>query len=177
VNQGSSDSTPDENGTGPERDFEGTDKPGGKGGVDKLDQDGNNGCGNDDDFEDDNEGNCGGKAKTKPPKDNPKPPKPPKDPKPPKTNDNPKKNDPPVVVSNTPPTTPPTIVSDASSTGTDRDPRRARRGGNEAAPVVTLGADVLPFTGINVFDLLAVMLGLALLGTTLFYAGRRLTRA
>ena len=31
----------------------------GSGGVDKLDQDGNNGCGNDDDFEDDNEGWCG----------------------------------------------------------------------------------------------------------------------
>lgn len=30
--------------------------------MDLLDQDGNNGCGNDDDFEDDNNGNCGGKA-------------------------------------------------------------------------------------------------------------------
>ena len=87
-NQGSSESTPDENGTGPERDHEGTDKPGNGGGVDKLDQDGNNGCGNDDDFEDDNEGNCGGKAKAKPPKppktDKPKPPKT-DTPKPPKT--------------------------------------------------------------------------------------------
>ncbi|HYP24319.1 MAG TPA: hypothetical protein VEV43_12160, partial [Actinomycetota bacterium] len=31
--------------------------------VDKADQDGNNGCGNDDDFEDDNEGWCGRKPK------------------------------------------------------------------------------------------------------------------
>lgn len=38
----------------------GKDKPGYDGGLDKGDQDGNNGCGNDDDFEDDNNGNCGG---------------------------------------------------------------------------------------------------------------------
>jgi hypothetical protein len=61
--QGKSTSTPDQNGSGPERDYEGTDKPGGAGGMDKDDQDGNNGCGNDDDFEDDNEGWCGGKPK------------------------------------------------------------------------------------------------------------------
>ncbi|MEA2498332.1 MAG: hypothetical protein QOH26_737 [Actinomycetota bacterium] len=58
-NQGNAESTPDQNGHGPERDYEGTDKPNGAGGVDKNDQDGNNGCGNDDDFEDDNEGWCG----------------------------------------------------------------------------------------------------------------------
>jgi hypothetical protein len=34
--------------------------------VDQDDQDGNNGCGNDDDFEDDNEGWCGGKPKPQP---------------------------------------------------------------------------------------------------------------
>ena len=62
-NQGKSESTPDQDGHGPERDFEGTDKPNGAGGVDKEDQDGNNGCGNDDDFEDDNEGWCGQKPK------------------------------------------------------------------------------------------------------------------
>ena len=37
----------------------GTDKPGGSGGHDILDQDGNNGCGNDQDFDDDNNGWCG----------------------------------------------------------------------------------------------------------------------
>ncbi|MEA2499019.1 MAG: hypothetical protein QOH26_1424 [Actinomycetota bacterium] len=58
-NQGNSLSAPDENGHGPERDFGGTDKPDGPGGMDLADQDGNNGCGNDDDFEDDNEGWCG----------------------------------------------------------------------------------------------------------------------
>ena len=42
----------------------GADKPGCTGGVDRTDQDGNNGCGNDADREDDNNGNCGhGKAK------------------------------------------------------------------------------------------------------------------
>jgi hypothetical protein len=58
-NQGWAMSEPDANGTGPERDMAGRDQPGGPGGMDVLDQDGNNGCGNDDDFEDDNEGWCG----------------------------------------------------------------------------------------------------------------------
>jgi hypothetical protein len=58
-NQGSSSSEPDGDGHGPERDEGGLDKPDGPGGLDVLDQDGNNGCGNDDDFEDDNEGWCG----------------------------------------------------------------------------------------------------------------------
>lgn len=59
--QGGSDSEPDQDGKGPERDSNGTDKPGGPGGEDS-DRDGNNGCGNDDDFNDDNEGRCGGPA-------------------------------------------------------------------------------------------------------------------
>jgi hypothetical protein len=62
-NQGNSSSDPDDDGHGPDRSNGGPDKPGGSGGVDKEDQDGNNGCGNDDDFEDDNEGWCGGKPK------------------------------------------------------------------------------------------------------------------
>lgn len=41
----------------------GKDKLGYDAGLDKGDQDGNNGCGNDDDFEDDNNGNCKGKDK------------------------------------------------------------------------------------------------------------------
>jgi len=56
--QGNSPSDPDDDGRGPDRLNEGTDKPGQGGGVDTDDQDGNNGCGNDDDFEDDNEGLC-----------------------------------------------------------------------------------------------------------------------
>lgn len=64
--QGNSDSDPDDNTNGPDRSNGGPDKPGGTGGVDKDDQDGNNGCGNDDDFEDDNEGWCGGKPTTEP---------------------------------------------------------------------------------------------------------------
>ena len=62
-NQGNSTSDPDDDGRGPDRSNGGADKPDGPGGVDLADQDGNNGCGNDDDFEDDNEGWCGGKPK------------------------------------------------------------------------------------------------------------------
>jgi len=58
-NQGNSKSDPDDDGHGPDRSNGGPDKADGSGGVDKADQDGNNGCGNDDDFEDDNEGWCG----------------------------------------------------------------------------------------------------------------------
>lgn len=57
--QGRSSSDPDDDGRGPDRSNGGADKPDGPGGVDPADQDGNNGCGNDDDFEDDNEGWCG----------------------------------------------------------------------------------------------------------------------
>src|SRR5688572_5326155 len=53
--QGRSMSVPDQNGHGPERDTNGVDKPGGTGGLDD-DRDYNNGCGNDTDFNDDNEG-------------------------------------------------------------------------------------------------------------------------
>jgi hypothetical protein len=60
-NQGNAQSDPDDDGHGPDRSNGGADQPGGPGGVDKADQDGNNGCGNDDDFEDDNEGWCGQK--------------------------------------------------------------------------------------------------------------------
>jgi hypothetical protein len=58
--QGNSPSDPDGDSNG------GPDKPGKPGGVDLDDQDGNNGCGNDDDFEDDNNGNCGGNKPTYP---------------------------------------------------------------------------------------------------------------
>ena len=57
-NQGNAQSDPDDDGNGPDRSNGGADKPGGPGGDDLADQDGNNGCGNDDDFEDDNEGHC-----------------------------------------------------------------------------------------------------------------------
>jgi hypothetical protein len=59
-NQGKAESHPDDS-KGPMR-YEGElgpDKPGGPGGTDLEDQDGNNGCGNDDDFNDDNNGHCG----------------------------------------------------------------------------------------------------------------------
>lgn len=47
----------------------GKDKIGLDGGFDKGDQDGNNGCGNDDDFEDDNNGNCNSRNHNKNPGD------------------------------------------------------------------------------------------------------------
>jgi hypothetical protein len=58
-NQGAAKADPDDDGHGPDRSNGGIDQPGGAGGVDLADQDGNNGCGNDDDFEDDDEGWCG----------------------------------------------------------------------------------------------------------------------
>lgn len=58
-NQGNTSADPDDDGRGPDRSNGGTDVPDGVGGFDKADQDRNNGCGNDDDFEDDNEGWCG----------------------------------------------------------------------------------------------------------------------
>jgi hypothetical protein len=61
--QGKASSDPDDNGKGPERTNGRSDKLNGNGGVDHADQDGNTGCGNDDDFEDDNEGWCGKKRR------------------------------------------------------------------------------------------------------------------
>ena len=61
--QGRAGADPDDDGRGPDRSNGGADQPSGPGGVDMEDQDGNNGCGNDDDFEDDNEGWCGRKPK------------------------------------------------------------------------------------------------------------------
>jgi hypothetical protein len=58
--QGKSPSDPDREENG------GPDKPGEAGGLDVEDQDRNNGCGNDDDFEDDNNGNCFGVTTTVP---------------------------------------------------------------------------------------------------------------
>jgi len=55
-NQGNTHADPDGAANG------GVDQPDGAGGVDLADQDGNNGCGNDDDFEDDNKGRCGRQA-------------------------------------------------------------------------------------------------------------------
>lgn len=72
--QGNSKSDPDDNGKGPDRSNGGFDKPGYTGGI-NSDRDGNNGCGNDTDREDDNEGWCGRKPKQEVvcPKPTPKP--------------------------------------------------------------------------------------------------------
>ncbi|MBW3588371.1 MAG: hypothetical protein KY429_03030 [Actinobacteria bacterium] len=63
--QGKAKSDPDDDGRGPDRTNGGMDQAGETGGVDHADQDGNNGCGNDDDFEDDNEGWCGKNPKAR----------------------------------------------------------------------------------------------------------------
>jgi hypothetical protein len=57
--QGNAQSDPDDDGRGMDRNGTGLDQPGEDGGVYTDDQDGNNGCGNDQDFEDDNNGWCG----------------------------------------------------------------------------------------------------------------------
>jgi hypothetical protein len=165
-NQGKSESAPDDN-VGPMRNECGaspasdprrgcTDKPGGSGGMDLQDQDGNNGCGNDDDFDDDNNGHCGGKVKSAPP-----------------------------VPPTTPPTTPPTnppgkpgsppgpgakpIVKPAGPDNPGDVPQvRRRRIVNEEPPVPiqprqpTPVAAQLPFTG-AADTLPFVMFGFALL--------------
>ena len=75
-NQGKATSDPDDDTRGPERTNGGADKADGPGGADLADQDGNNGCGNDDDFEDDNEGHCRQSTPptVTPPTDKPTPP-------------------------------------------------------------------------------------------------------
>lgn len=103
--QGNSQSDPDDNGKGPDRSNGGPDKPGGTGGVDKEDQDGNNGCGNDDDFEDDNEGWCGQKPKKEKPVDpcpeEPENPEEPEEPETPTTPEEPKTPKKPEVLGTT----------------------------------------------------------------------------
>jgi hypothetical protein len=180
-NQGKSGSTPDQNGKGPERDHEGTDKPSGSGGVDKLDQDGNNGCGNDDDFEDDNEGNCGGKTKPA------KPPKP--------TTDSTTSGGgassgtaggaggtatSSQTISVSPDSiAPPTIVSDATAMGDIDAPTGPTEvlSGTAAAPAVEVLASELAFTGLNLSSLLFAMGVLALIGAAFLVASRRRSRA
>ena len=169
-NQGKSESDPDDNvgpmrnecGASPASDPRGgcTDKPGGSGGMDLQDQDGNNGCGNDDDFDDDNNGHCGGKAKESPPV----PPKsPPNKPETPPTNPPAKPEGPPEGPKVKPPIVKP---NPPDKPGEPRVKRRrivseeppARVENRPPAPP----AAQLPFTGPE--DTLAyVMFGFALL--------------
>lgn len=176
-NQGKTQSNPDNDGRGPERNScEGSgegkcvDQPGGDGGVDELDQDGNNGCGNDDDFEDDNEGLCLGRQGERP-------------------------GQPPADVGGEDVVTPPTQVVEEQVLGEIIFPRpplgerlerpaapeveddvRAGRIFQEAAPGVAAEAQAqpedegaLPFTG-------AGLSGIALAGLALMTAGGALLR-
>jgi hypothetical protein len=177
-NQGKSESDPDDNvgpmrnecGASPSTDPRGgcTDKPGGSGGMDLQDQDGNNGCGNDDDFDDDNNGHCGGKVKSAPPV----PPKTP--PTTPPTNPPGQPGNPPGPPGNPPgnppgPSVTPPIVKPVGPDNPGDVPQvKRRRIVNEEPPVPiqlrqpTPVAAQLPFTG-AADTLPFVMFGFALL--------------
>jgi hypothetical protein len=152
-NQGKAASEPDANGHGPERDAGGLDQPGGPGGLDVLDQDGNNGCGNDDDFEDDNEGRCLGQ---KPEVE--------------------QEVVPPAVVPVVPVTTEVAgEVVPAAQVGAGGAGQGGAQVLGESLAGRGAGVEALAFTGANALPLLAVSAGLALLGGTLLILGRRRT--
>jgi hypothetical protein len=169
-NQGKSESAPDDNvgpmrnecGASPARDPRGgcTDKPGGSGGMDLQDQDGNNGCGNDDDFDDDNNGHCGGKVKAQPVPPKPPPGKPQTPPTSPPG--------PPGPPSPPGPGPKPPIVKPQPPDGPGEIPRvQRRRIVREEPPVLVdrrppVPAAQLPFTG-PPETMAFVMLGFALL--------------
>ena len=191
-NQGNSTSDPDDDGRGPDRSNGGADKPDGPGGVDLADQDGNNGCGNDDDFEDDNEGWCG------------KNPKKEKDEEADVSDEVDESNDGSLVDDDTTTTDdkdcPDDVtmigivcdtISDVIETAPEPDGQdfvlddRIERPG-AALPDAALDADAsatgesakrsaaaLPFTGTGVVKLLLVAIGLILLGTWMLHARRR----
>ena len=146
-NQGKSGSDPDGNTNG------GADKPGGTGGVDQLDQDGNNGCGNDDDFEDDNEGHCSGA------------------PVPPTTDKPPTKPTPPGKVDDDDVTHPKperTIPDEVLGLTPD--------GGLPEVAVAAPAADrpsTLPMTGSSVATVLLAGLGLIVLGSSMVMVRRK----
>jgi hypothetical protein len=151
-NQGNAASEPDANGHGPERDAGGRDQPGGPGGLDVLDQDGNNGCGNDDDFEDDNEGLCLGNVHAP----------------------GQQVEEAPEIV------TSPTVVS--PSTEVSGEVAAGAAGDTVGNQVLEVAADeegpaaaALAFTGTDLVPLLGVALGLALLGAGLMIFGRHRT--
>ena len=172
-NQGKSESDPDDNvgpmrnecGQSPALDPRGgcTDKPGGSGGMDLADQDGNNGCGNDDDFDDDNNGHCGGKVKAPPapqaPQGNPPAPNPPgsNPPGPNPPGPKPPANKPPIVKPAAP--EPPGVVPQVERRRIVREepPVQMNR---QPAPVPA----PLPFTGTSsTLTMAYVMIGFALL--------------
>jgi hypothetical protein len=169
-NQGNTASEPDGNGSGPERDVNGVDQPGGPGGWDVLDQDGNNGCGNDDDFEDDNEGWCG------------------KPPTPPTTETTP----PPTTETTPPPTTKTTPPTTTETTPPAAVLGEQVRGGGGAGGAGVLGEAVaaagegavgavaaggaLAFTGFEAWPLALLAVGLAIPGLILVWIGRRRAR-
>ena len=156
-NQGKAVSDPDDDGRGPDRTNRGVDQPGGPGGLDILDQDGNNGCGNDDDFEDDNEGNCGGK------------------PSGPSQNGGPHQNGGPTTQN------PPTVAAAGveAQIGPAGMASLNGGGGPVAGPPAPVPVPVpeLAFTGANLDFLVRGMLALALLGAFLLSTGRRAGQA
>jgi hypothetical protein len=172
-NQGNSTSNPDNDGHGPERNScegsgvgECVDKPGGDGGVDTLDQDGNNGCGNDDDFEDDNEGWCG-----KPNKDTPEEPKEPEEPcvddtTTPEDECNPSDDEPEDDADDVLPGVLTRPDGDDDVRGKRLD-RPAVGAGSLDDPETRPGAAILPFTGGDAARMMLLAAGLILGGSTL----------
>jgi hypothetical protein len=150
-NQGKAASEPDANGHGPERDAAGLDQPAGPGGLDVLDQDGNNGCGNDDDFEDDNEGLCQGREQ--PPGQ--------------------QVQDEQEVVAPSAGTVAPVTTEVAGEVVTAGGKVQAEvLGENLAGESKGVEVGPLAFTGTNALALLAVSAGLALVGVSLLRLGR-----
>jgi hypothetical protein len=150
-NQGKSESDPDDN-VGPMRREEPpcdndprgadkcTDKPGGSGGHDTLDQDGNNGCGNDQDFDDDNNGWCGKPAVVEAP-----PPPPPCCEVPPEEGGN---------------VPPPTIAPEVTEGPEVLGARIQKRQPGAVAMTRQARGGVLPFTGAGLAGFVVIALGM-----------------
>ena len=174
-NQGNSTSEPDGNGKGPERDAGGVDKPDGPGGVDILDQDGNNGCGNDDDFEDDNEGKCLGPQGAPGHADDTT------DETDDTTDDDTTEDTGGTVTEDVAPTTivaPGDEVEAAAFEGVLGEVvRNAPSPRADAVPVVAADGAELAFTGLDAIVLVLVALALAGFGALSLYAGRRTSRS
>jgi len=156
-NQGKAVSDPDDDGRGPDRTNRGVDQPGGAGGLDILDQDGNNGCGNDDDFEDDNEGNCGGKPFA--PSQNGGPTS--QNGGPTSQNGGPTSQNPPIVAAG----------GVEAQVGPAGMASLNGGGGPVAGPPAPVPVPELAFTGANLDFLVRGMMALALLGAALVTAG------
>lgn len=172
-NQGKSEADPDDDGRGPDRSNRGADKPGGTGGLDVHDQDGNNGCGNDDDFEDDNEGRCLGGQRREPQA----PPSPPPSPPPPPPSGPPDAQPPPSPPTMQPPS-PPVEQPPAPPEVLPERPQPTPPGPSGPGPEVgpqppITPAPTLPVTGADPGGLLLIAMALLVSGIVTRLVGAR----